>query len=121
MTIKGRINDVAWATHDRLQCEAQARYLQYIMKEENVSYEEAFAIATGRTDPKEPEYTLGYKLADPVLNLALFKSSKKTRAGAIENFERLLDPEELVLFRSEVLKESHAENFKKSYKNAKKN
>ena len=77
----------------------------------------AMAIVQGNTDPLEPEYMLGYKLADPVLQLALFKQvSKKSRRQAANNFAATLSEEERILFWNEVFNEENAGKFKKKYK-----
>ena len=110
-----------WQLHDKMQSDAQVRYIKYIMKEEECSWEEAYAIAIGKTDPIEHEYTLGYKLADPVYMIAMFKQHNKIRrAQAIENFEAQLCAGELEIFRRDVLTAETQKNFKKSYKTAKK-
>ena len=64
---------------------------------------------------------LGYKLADPVLQIALFKQlSKKARIQAAKNFaETLSDPEREIFYR-EVFNEETAGKFKKAYKSEKK-
>lgn len=111
----------AWEMHDHLQGEAQMRFIQYVMKEEDVDFEMAAAICTGRTDPKEPEYTLGYKLADPMGMMAMnMQLGKKARAQAVENFEATLDEDELKLFREQVATKSTREMFRDALKRKKK-
>ena len=73
MGIKSRIEDRATQLQSDLAAQAQMKYIQWLMKEEECDYEMAMAIVMGNTDPLEPEYMLGFKLADPVLQLALFK------------------------------------------------
>ena len=91
------------------------------MKEEECDYEMAMAIVQGNTDPLEPEYMLGFKLADPVLQIALFKQvSKKSRKQAAENFAATLSEEEKILFWNEVFNEETGKKFKKTYKSEKK-
>lgn len=97
--LKDRIDDKAWVLVDTLAAQARVRFINWIMKEEGVDYAEAEALATGRTDPPEYEFTLGYKLADPVLQMAMSQLSSKNRKIAIANFEKRLCPEELELFR----------------------
>ena len=111
----------AWELHDRLQGEAQVRFISFVMKEEDVDWNTAYAICTGHTDPKEPEYTLGFKLADPMGMMAMnAQLSKKKRAQAIENFEKTLDEDELKLFREEVCTTSTADKFKAALKRERK-
>ena len=99
MGIKTRIEDRATQLQSDLAAQAQAKYIQWLMKEEDCDYEMAMAIVLGNTDPLEPEYMLGFKLADPVLQLALFKQfPKKSRVQAAKNFAETLSDEERILF-----------------------
>ena len=121
MGIKTRIEDRATQLQQDLAAQAQMKFIQWLMKEEECDYEEAIAIVLGNTDPLEPEYMLGYKLADPVLQLALFKQHpKKSRVQAAKNFSETLTEEERILFWSEVFNEETAGKFKKEYKKEKK-
>lgn len=121
MGIKSKINDRAMQLQIDLSNQAQMKYIQWLMNEEQCNYEEAIAIVSGNTDPLEPEYMLGYKLADPVLQIALFKQiSKKSRRQAAENFAATLSDLEKDLFWNEVFNEKTAGQFKKEYKKAKK-
>ena len=121
MGIRSKIEDKAMDTQQILAAQAQAKYLSWLMKEESCSYEEALAIVQGRTDPLEPEYMLGYKLADPVWMIAIFKQHpKKNRIKAAHNFAELLTEEERILFWKEVFDEKTCKKFKKQYKKAKK-
>ena len=121
MGIRSKINDKAMDTQSMLAGQAQGKYLAWLMKEEDCSYEEALAIVQGRTDPLEPEYMLGYKLADPVWQIAIFKQHpKKNRIKAAHNFAELLSEEEKDLFWNEVFDEKNMKQFKKEYKKAKK-
>lgn len=99
LKIAGETETRAWEFHDRLQTDAQMKFLNRIMKDEDVDFETAAAIATGRTDPPEWEYTLAYKLCDPVLQIALNAQRRPNREKARANFEETLTPEELKLFR----------------------
>ena len=84
--------------------EAQARFIKWVMKEENTDWNTAFCMCTEGSGLEQPEYTLGYKLANPVLNLAMFvQPSKKKRSNAIDNFKETLNDRELYLFETEVL------------------
>ena len=104
-----------------LAAQAQMKYIQWLMKEEECDYEMAMAIVTGNTDPLEPEYMLGFKLADPVVQIALFKQvSKKSRRLAAENFAATLSDPEKDLFWNEVFNEETGKQFKKAYKAEKK-
>ena len=95
--------------------------IRTLMKEEEIDYETAMVIVEYRTDPIEWEYTLGYKLADPVWMIAIFKQHpKKNRIKAAHNFAELMSEEERILFWNEVFDEKNAKKFKKEYKKAKK-
>lgn len=121
MGIKQKVNDRAQDLTDNLMVQAQVKYIKWLMKKEKIDYAEALAIVEGRTEPLELEYILGYKLANPILQLALFNQpSKKARRQAAENFAAGLSEEERKLFYTEVFNEATAKGFKKAYKDAKK-
>ena len=121
MGIKSRIEDRAMQKQSDLAAQAQMKFIQWLMKEEECDYEMAMAIVMGNTDPLEPEYMLGFKLADPVVQIALFKQlSKKSRKQAAENFAATLSDPEKDLFWNEVFNEETGKQFKKTYKAEKK-
>ena len=121
MGIKTKIEQKAMDTQSALAAQAQAKYLKWLMNEEQCSYEEALAIVEGRTDPLEPEYMLGFKLSDPVVILAIFKQiGKKNRLAAAQNFAMGLSDEEKIIFWGDVFDEKNARQFKKKYKDEKK-
>ena len=121
MGIRSKIDDRALQLQQDLANQAQMKYIQWLMKEEECDYEMAIAIVMGNTDPLEPEYMLGYKLADPVLQIALFKQlSKKARMQAAQNFAATLSEPEELIFWTEVFNPENAKQFKKAYKAEKK-
>ena len=121
MGIKTKIEQKAMDTQSALAAQAQAKYLKWLMNEEQCSYEEALAIVEGRTDPLEPEYMLGFKLSDPVVIIAIFKQiGKKNRLAAAQNFAMGLSDEERIIFWRDVFDEKNARQFKKKYKDEKK-
>jgi len=121
MGIKRKVEDRAMQLQSDLAAQTQMKYIQWLMKEEDCDYEEAMAIVMGNTDPLEPEYMLGFKLADPVLQIALFKQvSKKARRQAAQNFAATLSDPEKDLFWNEVFNEETGKQFKKAYKAEKK-
>ena len=121
MGIRSKIENKAMETQQTLAAHAQMKYINWLMKEEQCSYEEAIAIVQGRTDPLEPGYMLGYKLSDPVVVIAIFKQAgKNNRLSAARNFAANLSEEERILFWNEVFDEKNAKQFKKSYKKEKK-
>ena len=119
--IRAKIEDRAMQLQSDLAAQAQMKFIQWLMKEEECDYEMAMAIVMGNTDPLEPEYMLGFKLADPVVQIALFKQvSKKSRRQAAENFAATLSDPEKDLFWNEVFNEETGKQFKKAYKAEKK-
>lgn len=119
--LREKARDEAYKLQDQKAAEARAKFLYKIMEDENVDYETAFDIATGKTDPVQWEYTLGYKMNDPLMMLAMFSQpGKKARAQAIEKFEQGLTPEELEIFRRDVLSKKTGDHFRSALKRAKK-
>lgn len=117
----------------RLAIEAQRRYVNWVIKdiqkEERIKidYDTAWAICTGQsideeTGKPEYEYMIGFKLADPVIQIALFKQrDKEARKRAAFNFAQGLSEEEKKLFYEQIFNEETAESWKKTYKREKKN
>ena len=121
MGFKNKIEEAAMQKSQDLAAQAQMKYLQWLMKEEECSYEEAIAIVQGRTDPLEVEYMLGYKLADPAWMIALFKQpGKKRRMNAALNFADLLSDPEKEVFWKEVFNAETGKSFKEKWKKEKK-
>lgn len=122
MGVKSKIEDKAIDLRSTSAAQAKAQYIQKVMKWEDVDYEVAFYIVNGKTDPKEPEYTLGYKMADPIMMMAMFgQISKKKREMARDQFRKTLDDDELQLFNDYVNKNDVDKEWKTEYKSAKKN
>lgn len=117
--IREKLTGKAWDLTNRLAGEAQLKFIQKVMEWEQVDFETAQAICLGRTDPKEPEYTLGFKLADPVLQCAMNAQRKKHRQQAIENFRATLDPDELEIFDRDVLSLDTRDMMKMEFKRKK--
>lgn len=114
---KEQIELKAMDTQHLLASIAGQRYINWLMKEEKCDKEEAVAIVEGRTDPLEPKYMLGFKLADPVVMIAIFKQhGKNNRLSAARNFAATLTEEERILFWNEVFDEKNAKQFKQKYK-----
>ena len=121
MKIRDKTEEKAEAMTIQLRYQAQAKFIKWLMKEEECDESEAWAIVEGRTDPIEHEYMLGFKLADPVLQIALFKQlSKKSRIQAAKNFAETLSDEEREIFYGKVFNEETAGKFKNAYKKEKK-
>lgn len=100
MSIKEKIEERAENTTIQLQYQAQARYIKWLMKEEDCDENMAWAIVEGRTDdPEDLKYALGFKMANPVLCIALFKQrNKDARRQAARNFAMQLSEAEQIYF-----------------------
>lgn len=85
-----------------LDAESRSRYIQKIMKEDNVDYDEAWRLVR-----EEPKYSMGYKMCSPAIVMML-----RMRGGK-ETFRSMLTPEELEVFDTEV---DGKINFKKAVK-----
>ena len=104
MKVTEKIKEKAWQGIDASDAMARAKFIEWVMEEEDCDYETAYALCTRRTDPVEPEYSLGYKMASPVYQVAMNAQLRKSkREQAIENFKQMLEPDELELFEKEVL------------------
>lgn len=119
--IRDKTEEKAQELTTKLQYQAQVKYIKWLMKEEECDETMAWAIVEGRTDPLEPKYMLGFKLANPVLDIALFKQIyKKARIQAAKNFADTLSDAEREIFYSEVFNEETAAQFKSALKKEKK-
>lgn len=100
---KTKIEDKVMKTADAVTLKGQTDFIYNVMKWENVSFEEAQNICHGQTNPPMWEYTLGYKMSDAIWMMGMtVQRGKKARAKAVENFRKMLTPEELELFDKEV-------------------
>ena len=121
----GRIKELTTQKAEMLQWElasqAKARFYQNVMEWENCSYEEAVKLAQGETEPVRWDYTLGLKLCDPLMMMAMHAQlGKKARAQAVENFKATLTPEELKIYEEDVEPTSMGKAFRESLKRKKK-
>lgn len=121
MGIRSKLEETALEKTQILTFQAQAQYIQWLMKEEGCDYEEAIAIVQGRTEPLEIEYMLGYKMADPALMIALFKQpGKRRRMNAALNFAETLTDDEKIVFWRDVFNAETCKSFKEKLKKEKK-
>ena len=105
MIVTKKMREKAWELQDQLAVRARANYIQKVMKWEECDYEEAYLICIGKTDPVEPEYSLGYKMCDPIYLMAMnAQLRKKDRDAAREKFKEMLEPDELKIFEEQVEK-----------------
>ena len=119
----GKIKDKATEKAEQLQWElasaAQAKFYKQVMEWEHCDYETAVKMCTGESDPVRPDYTLGLKMSDPLLQLGMHMQGKKRREEAVERFRSTLTPEELELFDEQVAPMKMGKAFKSALKRAK--
>lgn len=111
MGLKDKAIDRAILKQEAKGAQARAKYYQYVMKEENCTLDEARDICAGRTDPQRPEYMVGFKICNPYIMTALFISEAEVREAYQRHIEEDMTPEEIRLFREEVLTKSTGELF----------
>lgn len=109
MGLKDKVIDRAILKQEAKGAQARAKYYQYVMKEENCTLDEARDICAGRTDPRRSEYIVGFKICNPYVMTALFISGTETREAYQRHIEEDMTPEEIRLFREEVLTKSTAD------------
>lgn len=115
-TLKNKI----WEGIDASDAMARSRFIEWVMKEEDCDYETAYALCTRHTDPVEPEYSLGYKMASPVYQVAMNAQVRRSkREQAIENFKQMLEPDELEIFERDVLTKDTRKMWKEEKKKQK--
>ena len=115
-TLKNKI----WEGIDASDAMARSRFIEWVMKEEDCDYETAYALCTRHTDPVEPEYSLGFKMASPVYQVAMNAQVRRSkREQAIENFKQMLEPDELEIFEKEVLTKDTRKMWKEEKKKQK--
>ena len=119
--IKEGIELKAMDFHTDTASRAQLKYVHWLAKEDNISIDEAWNQCLGNSDPVNPDHTLGYKLADPVLQIALFgQLRKEKRIQAAKNFAATLSDEERKRFYESVFNEETGQKFKDALKKGKK-
>lgn len=118
MSIGNRIVDFATDLEQR----ERVKFAMWVSNEENIEFDDAWLICTGQ-DPDRiiPEYSLGFKLASPMVQTALYlQPGKKNRAKYREQFRSELTPAELRLFDEEVNGAAVGSSLKSKLKRAKK-
>jgi len=120
-TVKGKISGVkeaGWekieSVNDNLDLQARYKFVQAIMKDENVDYDTAIEMCTVGSPRWEPKYSLGWKMAPPHVVVMLAREKGKT------SFKKELVPEELELFEDEIqnmnLREAMMDEYNKQKK-----
>lgn len=99
---------------------AQMKFAKKVMKWEKCSWDEAWMICTGDGQTKDPvnkvKYTLGFKMCDPALELALYvQRNKNNRRQAAANFARGLSEEEAHIFWTECFDQVNAGKMRKKF------
>lgn len=106
---------------DRLRAETQMRFIRKVAAEDGIEWEDAYNLCLGLSDPIDYHYTLGYKMADPVLQTGLWgPGTKKEKARVLRMFEAELCPEEIEILHAEVLPTKPGAAFKAELKRKKK-
>lgn len=89
------VKDSGWTAVEEynqiLDDESVKRYIERIMTEDGVSYEEAWRLVR-----EEPKYSLGYKMCSPAIIMMLQMPRGPDR------FREMLTPEELEIYNTEV-------------------
>ena len=89
---------------NKLRAEAQIRFIRKVAAEDDISWDEAYDLCLGLTDPPDYHYTVGYKLADPVIQTGLWGPGTKAEKERVRRmFESELCAEEIQIVREEVI------------------
>lgn len=104
---------LAMNVNARMAEREKMKYVKKVSKLEKVDMNMAWAICTGQTEPLEPEYTLGFKMADPAMVIALFiQTNKEGRRNAADKLMDSLNDAEKEIFLKEVFDYDRAERIK---------
>ena len=94
---------LAMNVNEKMSHQEKMRYVKKVAKLEKVDMNTAWAICTGQTDPVEYEYTLGFKMADTAMSVALFGTKdKQGRRNAADVLMMSLCEEEKEIFLNDV-------------------
>lgn len=106
----------------RLTADARAKFLLFVQEEEKCDLDTARAICLGQTDPIIYEYTLGWKISDPILQKGMWgkTTSKLVRKKWIQHFRETLTPEEDALFVEGYLSKKVSKRFQEELERAEK-
>lgn len=116
MTLKSR--GVEWAEnlHDRTQMDAQMRYLAWLQQEYNIDAGTAIEWVSSE-GPEHADIRLGYKMADPIVQLAMWgPRTSKAKKIAQEKFRNGLDEWERAKWDEEVSKMGVKDKFRAALK-----
>lgn len=116
MGIKGWTEEKILDTANTLRANAQAQFINWVAEQEGWDYDTAWAVCNGEhPEISRPDYSLGYKLADPIVQTSFHLARKKNRIAAREKFRENLTEDEKRLFDSED-PEEEKKMFKKRLK-----
>ena len=99
MGIKQNGKDKILDVSDRLDMEARARFISWVMNEEGVDWDTAYEWCCVGTD--RPDLSLGYKMCSPAWVIGFKTNPKKYYAAFIRTVK--LSDAELELFQKEVV------------------
>ena len=106
----------------RAAAEARSKFLSFVQEEEKCDLDTAMDICLGRTDPIIYEYTLGWKISDPILQQGMWgkTTAKHVRKKWIQHFRESLTPEEDALFIEGYLSQKVSKRFQEELERAEK-
>ena len=108
---------LAMNVNERMAHQEKMRFVKKVAKIEKVDRDMAWAICTGQTDPIDYGYTLGFKMADPAMTIALFiQADKDGRRNAADKLMASLEDEEKEIFLSDVFDYESGERIKNDKK-----
>lgn len=116
MKVKKKAEDKILDLALDLRARSQAQFVNWVAQEEKWDFETAWEVCNGQHPTiSRPDYTLGYKLADPILQTSFNLARKKNRTAAREKFREELTDEERELFDG-IDHEDTRKNFRRGLK-----
>lgn len=106
-----------------MAAKSRAKFLHFVMEQENCDLDHARDLCLGRTDPIDFGYTLGWKIEDPLVQHGMWSrtSTSGIREKFIRHFREGLTPEEDALFVEYYLKDNVGERrYQRKFKKEKK-
>lgn len=106
-----------------MAAKSRAKFLHFVMEQENCDLDHARDLCLGRTDPIDYGYTLGWKIEDPLVQHGMWSrtSTREIKEKYIRHFREGLTPEEDALFVEYYLKDNVGERmYQRKFKKEKK-
>lgn len=122
-TVTEKIYDKVTEKQAEMAAKSRAKFLHFVMEQENCDLDHARDLCLGRTDPIDYGYTLGWKIEDPLVQQGMWSrtSTKKIKEKFINHFRDGLTPEEDALFVEYYLKDNVGERmYQRKFKKEKK-